>query len=288
MVELVEKKIIIMNKIYVLFLFLSLLLIYSNSLLFQDNLFRKFWEKNEDQNIMISPFSIYQFLSLLANGAIGNTRNEVLQAFYPDKVIDENTDTDALLNEINVNMKEIMSNIELEDIECPKGEECKINLKDINALFIKKDVELLDKFTKICELYNTSYFELIGVKQINDYIFEQTNGKIDNVITLLPGDVSLVLANVIYFKGSWVYPFDVTRKMKFLNSNKTTPSVDTMHTVISTEYYEDDKVQIISLPYNSINLDFNMIIILPNLEKYSSPSDYLNKEKIVYMKYLQN
>ena len=271
-----------MAKIYISFLFFSLFLIHSNSLLFQDNLLTKLIEKEKYNNLMISPFSIYQFLSLLANGATGKTRNEVLQAFFPNKVIDKDTDTDALLNTINLNMKEIMLNIELEDVGCPEGEDCKINLRDINTLFIKSYVKLEDKFTKVCEIYNTSYFELMSVEQINKYVYEQTNGKIDNVITLLPPDVSLVLANIIYFKGAWVNEFSETdtQKKEFLNNDKTTVLIDTMNQDIFTEYYEDDKVQIISLPYKSHNLDFNMIIILPNLEKYSTPSDYLNKEKI--------
>ena len=45
-------------------------------------------------------------------------------------------------------------------------------------------------------------------------------------------------------------------------------------------YYEDEKVQIISLPYLSNKLKFEMIIILPNLKMFSSPLDYLNKENI--------
>ena len=270
-----------MAKIDVL-LIISLFFIYTNSLLFQDNLLRKFSEKEKDKNWMISPFSIYQFLSLLANGATGNTRNEVLQAFYPNKVIDNDTDTDALLNEINSNIKDILSNFASENIECPDGKDCKINIKDINALFIKNDVVLEDKFTKICEMYNTSYFELIGVKQINEYVSEQTNGKIDDVISLIPPDVSLILANIIYFKGAWTNVFNEgnTRKMEFLNQDKTISLINTMNKVILTEYYEDDKVQIISLPYNSHNLDFKMIIILPNSEKYPSPIDYLNNEEI--------
>ena len=168
-----------MAKIYISFLFFSLFLIHSNSLLFQDNLLTKLIEKEKYNNLMISPFSIYQFLSLLANGATGKTRNEVLQAFFPNKVIDKDTDTDALLNTINLNMKEIMLNIELEDVGCPEGEDCKINLRDINTLFIKSYVKLEDKFTKVCEIYNTSYFELMSVEQINKYVYEQTNGKID-------------------------------------------------------------------------------------------------------------
>ena len=47
-------------------------------------------------------------------------------------------------------------------------------------------------------------------------------------------------------------------------------------------YYEDEKIQIISLPYISNHLKFETIIILPNLTKYSSPIDYLNKEKITF------
>ena len=92
----------------------------------------------------------------------------------------------------------------------------------------------------------------------------------------------MVLANIIYFKGAWVNEFSETdtQKKEFLNNDKTTVLIDTMNQDIFTEYYEDDKVQIISLPYKSHNLDFNMIIILPNLEKYSTPSDYLNKVKI--------
>jgi serine protease inhibitor len=40
----------------------------------------------------------------------------------------------------------------------------------------------------------------MSVEQINKYVYEQTNGKIDNVITLLPPDVSLVLANKFTLK----------------------------------------------------------------------------------------
>ena len=57
---------------------------------FQDNLFTKIIENNEGKNIMISPFSIYQVLSLLSNGAKGDTQKEILKTLYPDKEINEN------------------------------------------------------------------------------------------------------------------------------------------------------------------------------------------------------
>ena len=45
-------------------------------------------------------------------------------------------------------------------------------------------------------------------------------------------------------------------------------------------YYEDDKIQMISLPYRSKKLNFRMIILLPNSEIYSSSLNYLTLESI--------
>ena len=45
-------------------------------------------------------------------------------------------------------------------------------------------------------------------------------------------------------------------------------------------YYKDDNVQMISLSYITEILNFKMIIILPNNNKYSSPLNYLKGEKI--------
>ena len=93
----------------------------------------------------------------------------------------------------------------------------------------------------------------------------------------------MILANALYFKGEWAEKFKKSgiRKRNFLNSDNTTVLVDTMENIYSSKYYyEDENVQIISLPYLSNKLDFHMIIILPNLNKYNSPLDYLNKENI--------
>ena len=108
---------------------------------FQDNLFKKIIENNEGKNIMISPFSIYQVLSLLSNGAKGDTQKEILKALYPDKEINEN-----LLNQINSNINQIISNIESENDQnslnhyCPMdSEECKIFSKMLMVFSLKKE-----------------------------------------------------------------------------------------------------------------------------------------------------
>ena len=90
---------------------LFIILIQYSFLFFQDTLFKKVVESYEGENFMISPFSIYQVLSLLSNGALEATKDEILKVLYPDKRIN-----DELLNKINNNIKQIISNIESENI----------------------------------------------------------------------------------------------------------------------------------------------------------------------------
>ena len=91
-----------------------------------------------------------------------------------------------------------------------------------------------------------------------------------------------MIINALYFKGSWDKKFNesLTTKRAFKNSNGTV-KVDTMYQEYEDGlYYEDEKVQMFSLPYSYDNLPYKMTIILPNEKKYSSPMDYLNEEKI--------
>ena len=146
-------------------IFFLLLILECNSLSYQDNLFSKIIEKNKGENIMISPLSLYQILSLLSNGALGETQKEILKVLFPDKEID--------INKINTNVNEIISTIESENTKnsnykCFEGEDCQIHFNDVNAIFKKKDIELTDQFQQICHDYNTSFSDLINAEQINN------------------------------------------------------------------------------------------------------------------------
>ena len=99
----------------------------------------------------------------------------------------------------------------------------------------------------------------------------------------IDGNLVLLLINAIYFKGTWLKKFseENTKNRIFQNYDNSTVEVNIMYQKYSLNlYYEDENVQIISLPYISKKLGFQMIIILPNIKKYSSPLDYLKKEKI--------
>ena len=280
-------------KINILF-FTSFLILLAkiNPLSFQDNFFQKVIESKKGENIMVSPLSLYQILSLLANGASGETQKEILNMLYPDQIIDNNA-----LNILNSNIEQIISIIDSENskknndnnndndiiyLEEEDGD-AKIKFNNVNGIFSKKGVELTNQFTQICKNYNTSFFELISAEQVNNFCSENTNGKIDRIVDEIDGNLVLLLINAIYFKGTWLKKFseENTKNRIFQNYDNSTVEVNIMYQKYSLNlYYEDENVQIISLPYISKKLGFQMIIILPNIKKYSSPLDYLKKEKI--------
>ena len=77
-----------------------------------------------------------------------------------------------------------------------------------SALFIEKHLQILAEFKeKARALYHTEVFTadfqqpLEATKLINDYVSNQTQGKIKGLISDLDTDTLMVLVNYIYFKG---------------------------------------------------------------------------------------
>ena len=260
------------NRTFLLIIF-QVFLLQNGSASFQDTLFKEIIDENKGENIIFSPLSFYQVLSLVLNGAGGKTREEVFKVLFPDKDLDE-----QLIKDVNSNIEKIITDIESEN----NGQvDNKVIFNNVNALFHLEDISFKDEFKQICTQYNTSYFLLESVEQVNNYVSEHTNGKITNFIDSIVDTIFMII-NALYFKGSWEQKFDesLTTKRAFKNSNGTV-MVDTMYQEYEDGlYYEDEKVQMFSLPYSYNNLPYKMTIILPNEKKYSSPIDYLNEEKI--------
>ena len=93
---------------YLLALLLSSLLIHSLNCSFQATLFNKMNKEKKEENLIISPLSIFQVLSLTANGAKGETQKEMLEVLGAND-IDE-------LNEINYNILSIIDKFSTIDI----------------------------------------------------------------------------------------------------------------------------------------------------------------------------
>jgi serpin B len=224
------------------------------------------------KNILISPLSVYQIISLLSNGAKGKTQEEILQTL----LIDENI-SDKTLDKLNSNNENIIKDVKNSG-----------KIKIANAILSK--IELLNSYINIGKKYDSYIAKLEGVKQVNDWCRKHTNGKITKLIDSLSPDIQIVLLNAIYFYSDWENQFEevYTRKKNFKNADESISQVDMMYQRLEyIKYYEDETIQMIELPYKD-NYNLSMIIILPREDKYSSSYDYLNKENIDFTKLVNN
>jgi len=100
---------------------------------------------------------------------------------------------------------------------------------------------------------------------INDWVSEETNEKIENLMgpgTIAP-DTRLVLANAIYFKGTWKVQFDeaCTTDLPFYRLDGSEVEVPVMRMQESFPYTNGTDFQAIELPYTGDAL--SMVIFLP-------------------------
>ena len=205
---------------------------------FQTSIFR---ETNNDflgKNVCISPLSMFQVLGLTTNGAKGVTQDEMVSAL-------ETTSLDNL-NNINLNILQSIRQFETVEIA--------------NGVMTKFDPTLM--FLKICIKYEASIFPLVSVEQVNEWCSEKTHGKITKILDELNPDTVMLLINAVYFKADWQHPFNpsFTYTGKFTGPTET-KDVRFMTQTKNFNYYEDNNVQVVELPYK--NDSTSAIVILP-------------------------
>ena len=248
-----------------LILFFILTIISTQKLTFQTTMLNNLISKSHE-NVCICPISIYQIVSLTSNGASGKTYEEIVKSLIPDIEIKKNT--------------QLLLNINNQDILRVYNQKNNI-VKMVNGILTKHP--LSKNFLYISKKYNSFIGLLESVKQVNNWVKENTNGKIEKILdeNRSLGNVEMILLNAIYFKSNWKYKFDPkkTELLPFTNLNKEKKNVETMYQQFEKiMYYEDEKIKMIELPYDD---NLSMIILLPS-EKYNSIGDYIKKEKEDY------
>jgi serpin B len=104
--------------------------------------------------------------------------------------------------------------------------------------------------------------------RVNAWAAEHTRGMVPRVIDRFERDEGLALADAIYFDGAWTDPFDpeATRPRAFTRPDGGTVQVPTMHAEGWFEYFADDAVQALRLPYGNGDLCFVAVIAQEGLE----------------------
>ena len=209
---------------------------------FQSAIFNRIKKEKKGENIIISPLSIFQILSLTTNGAKGKTQLEMLEVLQNKDIED--------LNNLNYEILSIFNKFTTVEIA--------------NAVMTKFDP--LEDFKKTAENYLAPIEPLISVDQINNWCKNKTHGKIDKILDELSDDTAMILINAVYFKGEWASKFDsyLTKNLSFYNFGTEEKKVETMSQIEHFRFYEDKKVKAIELRFKEDYM--SAIIILPSEE----------------------
>ena len=243
---------------------------------------------DKDENIFYSPYGIHAALSILANGASGDTRKEILHALDADNV-------DAL----NDGHKRFSAAVE----KNYRGESL---FAEANLLLVDKKIVgrgLDENFQRVVtDVYKSDVRQadfsgnLDGErKKISQWVSDKTNGFIPNYNALANAATLTDLLNVVYFKGKWAMPFSARRTVKatFTNRDGSKSRVDMMSKTFKDEivYHADDKFKGIKLPYSAgavmyliLPVDDNALNVaeLWNDESLARRADFLDRLKNSY------
>ncbi|XP_034473435.1 serine protease inhibitor 42Dd-like isoform X2 [Drosophila innubila] len=151
-----------------------------------------------------------------------------------------------------------------------------VTLNSACSLFVASDINILpDYLQQSSDIFGSLPYTVDFANSsatshlINDWVANNTNDKITQLIDQTDGNMKVMLLSAIYFKGSWKFPFEskLTRKDEFYIPQETgvnrTVQVDMMSRKGRHRLNRIEKLDAMSLelPYNNSNL--SMVILLP-------------------------
>ena len=191
------------------------------------------------ENVVASPYSAGVALSMLTEGAAGQTKVELDNALNGCLFIAESLgDTDTL------------------------------TVKSANSIWISDNFSVRNRYVAHLENDFKAAVEVVDfsnpstVRYMNNWCSDNTDGKIANIKDKLSPNNVMILANALYFKAPWENQFDpkATYEETFHGRSGDT-QVKMMCRKGAYEYMEYQGCQMIKLPYQGGS--YAMYVVLP-------------------------
>ena len=211
--------------------------------------------KKENGNLFFSPHSITTALSSAYAGSRGITETEMsnvlCNSLSQDKFHPAYASTIDKLNQSN----------------------SKYKLEIANKVFVQDGYEILDSFKQTIRSNYGAAFDILDFinkpveasNVINSWVYNKTHKKINNIVSpkLFNVNTRMVIANAIYFKGTWAKQFEkadtIPRTFHIDKNGKV--DVDMMQQKSHFNYMENDDLKMLELPYEGDRL--SMFVVLP-------------------------
>ena len=215
----------------------------------------------EGNSLIVSPLSLQYALAMTANGASGETLQEIVDFLgYGEEGIDA----------LNAYSRKLLEELPAVDLS--------VNLKLTDAILVNDRFPLLPAFKETVE---SNYYAAVEsmpftnpdytAARINEWASRSTNGFIDKVLdpNELSADAVAYLMNALYFKAKWaggsyepMFRESSTYEEDFTLTDGSKKKVDMMHNVREHRYAIRDGYKVLALPYASYK--YYMYILLPD------------------------
>lgn len=232
---------------------------------FDLKLFDQLLQQQPQENLLFSPLSIRLALSMVYNGASGETQAAMAEVLEAEELsITELNWTNAQLVQWLVEgSQKAHSPLAGTDEQTP------VQVQIANALWVDQAITLRPQFLQALASYYQAAVDRVDlgsqqtVQDINTWVKDRTQGKIDRIVDRLGPDDLMVLINAIYFKGEWTQPFDPdrTQLQPFTLPDGSQVKVPMMAQSGRYDYFETDLLQVVRLPYGEGEME--MLILLP-------------------------
>lgn len=238
------------------------------------SLFNELAQK-DNENVCFSPLSVQIALAMLQNGAGGNTLAQLQKALGTESFTNEEIGlfNSALIEFLTSRPPYDEKSYDWDSQRTPQDiydglyPQCEL----ANSLWTRPDVQLYDDFVQALQtLYDAGVDAVAfdtweGIGKINDWASQKTHHLIPKIYAEPQSErLAVIMANALYFKGSWTIPFRVenTSKGQFLLNDNTYSMVDMM---FSRERYNcalTPSFRTVTLNYG-IEEKFSMTLFVP-------------------------
>ena len=208
---------------------------------------------DKGKNMFASPLSLQTVLAMAAEGASGDTRQEMVGALRLNGFSDE---------EISGYFKTIIP--ALEKVDKTTVMEIANSFWSKKSINIKKDYAAVLQANYYAECRTLDSDGIAAAREVNGWCSDKTHGMINQVVDRIPEDQKVALINAIYFKGEWSDKFSEAANTDedFTNYDGTTKKVTLMNRETNMRVFVGKEASALSLPYG--NGAYAMTVILPN------------------------
>ncbi len=243
--------------------------------------------RGQNDNLFFSPYSISIAMAMTWAGAKNDTETQMADTM---QFTHSQQKLHSLFNELDLDL----NNRDYSDTE---NSDKFLTLNVSNEIWAQKDFYFLESFLDTLMInYGVGVRSVDYIKDsnqacqdINDWVAEQTEDKIKDLVT--PSDITpltrLVLTNTIFFKASWLIPFDPDKTYDgtfYLNDGSTAavpmmiPDYGIGENSVQYPAVKGSDYTAIELPY--FGEDFSMLIIMPDSGMFNSFEQNMDNTKI--------